>query len=181
MMKEVWMEIYKDTTGLFTKEECDDNNLIEMKFPEEIVRAYFKENKDEDIWTFEGWLAEYTADETTGLFYFAQDHAKYFGWEQLLVYREVGADLQYGPELTKRTVKVRWRDEEEYLAIQTILVDAEDDAAAAAFEWLSHFVEETFEVDYDDIETDGIDIWYNKEGKQFTPIRQLEVEIIGEI
>lgn len=76
--------VYKDTTGLFADYEMVDN-LIDIEFPEWIVRKWYEENKgnnDEETahelnklieeCTFEDWIKEvYTADGTDGLCDFA--------------------------------------------------------------------------------------------------------------
>ena len=42
--------VFCDTTGLYTKEECDADNLCDILFPKEIVTAFYEENKA----TFDG-------------------------------------------------------------------------------------------------------------------------------
>ena len=82
-MAMITMTIYCDTTGLFTEEECNQENLCEMDFPEKLVRGWYESRKEEfdaDIdveWsigkkehTFENWLDSYTADGTDGLYDF---------------------------------------------------------------------------------------------------------------
>ena len=71
------MTVYCDSTGLFSEEECNSDNLTEMVFPDEIVRKWFDKNIKEEYkneypdLTFEYWVNElYTADETDGLYDF---------------------------------------------------------------------------------------------------------------
>ena len=63
------MEIYRDTTGMFTTKECDDDNVIEMEFDDDVVKDFF----DENIGTgdFDEWLGSYTCDEVDTLYDFA--------------------------------------------------------------------------------------------------------------
>ena len=74
-MKNLYMTIYCDSTGLFSESECNVDNLTEMIFPEEIVRKWFDDQQEKEyIWTgyeFENWMNEYTADDTDGLYEFA--------------------------------------------------------------------------------------------------------------
>lgn len=77
--------IYADSTGLFKESECDSCNLVYMNFPEEIVRKYYEQNKEdfieetsyelgipEDECTFEDWYKSvYTAEDTNELYDFA--------------------------------------------------------------------------------------------------------------
>ena len=46
--------IYADTTGLFTEEECEDANLMDVYFPEYILRKWYETHSE---------LAEETADD----------------------------------------------------------------------------------------------------------------------
>lgn len=78
--------VYKDTTELFTQEEIAIDNVVDLEFPDEIVRGYFNEyildsfRTDESISTdafFEDWLEEYTADDTIDLV----DYARVKGFE----------------------------------------------------------------------------------------------------
>lgn len=73
--------IYCDSTGLFSEEECNTNNLTDMLFPGWIVNEWYKEN--EKVFAFKceaegyeanvyNWYTEvYTADDTDGLYDFA--------------------------------------------------------------------------------------------------------------
>lgn len=69
--------VYADTTGLYTDEECDFDNLCYIDFPEDIVLDWFIQGKindnidrDLDFWTW--YNDEYTADDTDGLYLFAE-------------------------------------------------------------------------------------------------------------
>lgn len=76
--------VYCDSTGLYTDEECFDDNLCDLYFPEEIVREWYAENEEdfvketmdelgcsEEQATFSAWFEVYTADDTDGLYRFA--------------------------------------------------------------------------------------------------------------
>lgn len=69
--------VYCDSTGLYTEEECNENNLCDIYFPEDIVYEWFIQNQinrdidyDLDFWTW--YNDEYTADDTDGLYLFAE-------------------------------------------------------------------------------------------------------------
>jgi len=77
--------IYCDSTGLYTQEECESDNLTELDFPEWIVRKWFDENiapafpetteTGSQRITFDEWYEDlYTADDTDGLYDFAYHH-----------------------------------------------------------------------------------------------------------
>ena len=74
----VEVTIYCDTTGYFSEAECVSDNLCEMKFPRQIVKDYFMQQRGESSeGDFDKWLNdECTADETDGLF----DYAKQRGF-----------------------------------------------------------------------------------------------------
>lgn len=73
--------IYCDSTGLFSEEECNTDNLTDMLFPGWIVNEWYKEN--ERVFAFKceaegyeanayNWYTEiFTADDTIGLYDFA--------------------------------------------------------------------------------------------------------------
>lgn len=73
--------IYCDSTGLFSEEECNGDNLTDMLFPAWIIEAWYKEN--EKVFAFKceaegyeanlyNWYTEvYTANDTDGLYDFA--------------------------------------------------------------------------------------------------------------
>lgn len=73
--------IYRDSTGLYTEEECFEDNLIDMLFPAWIVKEWYKRNEEDCIAEckaecdkepcFETWYNDvYTADSTDGLYDF---------------------------------------------------------------------------------------------------------------
>ncbi len=64
------ISVYADTTGLFTDEEIETENLTYLSFPLEIVQTYASQTKPEV--SFRQWLEEYTADWTEGLCSFAK-------------------------------------------------------------------------------------------------------------
>lgn len=69
-MNTLFVCIYADTTPFYDK--C---SLMYMEFPEEIVRDYYEAFCAEDCgdMTFEKWFEEeYTADDTDGLYYYAE-------------------------------------------------------------------------------------------------------------
>ena len=68
--KMIDITVYADTTGLFTEEEIEKENLAYLSFPLEIVQAYASKINPE--LTFEQWLNDYTADWTEGLYDFAK-------------------------------------------------------------------------------------------------------------
>lgn len=74
--------LYCDSTGLFSKTECDNNNLTEMLFPEWILQEWYKKNEKDfikecernspNVPCFRTWITEvYTADDTDGLYDFS--------------------------------------------------------------------------------------------------------------
>lgn len=74
--------IYRDSTGLFSKTECDNNNLMEMLIPEWILQEWYKKNEKNfikeceenslNVPCFRTWITEvYTADDTDGLYNFS--------------------------------------------------------------------------------------------------------------
>ena len=77
--------VYCDSTGLYTDEECFDDNLCDLYFPEWIVREWYKTNECDLVYitmrelhipesevTFEKWFYEAsTAMDTDGLYDFA--------------------------------------------------------------------------------------------------------------
>lgn len=87
MEKLIPVTVYCDSTDLYTEEEVMQENLCELYFPEEIVRAWYEADitaHEEDqkaelgpntVCSFETWLRDvYTADGTDGLYQFAVDH-----------------------------------------------------------------------------------------------------------
>ena len=83
-MEMINMCIYADTTGLFSVCECESDNLVDMGFPEWIVRKWYEENnlveetaaelkKEIEDCTFEDWLNRVSwAEDTNGLYDFAK-------------------------------------------------------------------------------------------------------------
>lgn len=78
-MNDIIMTIYASATGLYTNEECDNENLIDAPFPYELVKNWFYENEDDlrevgiqSDDPFETWLRDYsTADCTDSLLNYA--------------------------------------------------------------------------------------------------------------
>ena len=73
------ISVYKDSTGLYTEEEIQDDNLVDLYFPESIVADYVGSNEG---WTHDDllehklrllFLPNYTADDTVGLVDFAKE------------------------------------------------------------------------------------------------------------
>ena len=64
------ISVYADSTGLFTDEEIETENLVYLAFPSGIVRAFVGKTHPE--LTFKDWLDNYTADWTEGLCDFAE-------------------------------------------------------------------------------------------------------------
>ena len=62
--------VYCDTTGLFTEAEIMKDNLTEIPFPDQIVRAWY-DHCPHGYTTYEEWLDNYTADDTDGIYEFA--------------------------------------------------------------------------------------------------------------
>lgn len=69
------MEIYRDTTGLFTSKECDYDNVIMMEFDDDVVKEYFEKNCS-GSYGFDEWLTRYTCDDTETLYDFAVSKGK---------------------------------------------------------------------------------------------------------
>ena len=63
--------IYRDSTGLFTDEECMQDNLEDFDLPESILRLWHAEHFHN---SYEKWLDEFTADDTDGLYQFSIEH-----------------------------------------------------------------------------------------------------------
>ena len=74
-MKLIPVTIYADTTGWFDNSRLM-NNMIDVKFPQEIVKQYYEENCDALNYAgFEDWYENhYTADDTDKLFDFSVSH-----------------------------------------------------------------------------------------------------------
>lgn len=72
-MSKINVAIYCDTTGLFSEEECDMDNICYMMFEESIVEEWFEEKMAPDVdYGFEFWYTqEYDCDETDGLYEYA--------------------------------------------------------------------------------------------------------------
>ncbi len=68
----VGITVFKDTTGLYTDEECNDDNLTTLDFPIYLVEEYAKTVKPE--LTYKEFLDQYCADWTEGLVDFAKKH-----------------------------------------------------------------------------------------------------------
>lgn len=68
-LKTIPVCVFRDTTPLYTKEECNCDNLCSLQFPEHIVREWYGESIG-----FKDWLEGYTADETVGLYDFAKQY-----------------------------------------------------------------------------------------------------------
>ena len=84
--KMVWVGIYLDSTGWAEWDDIIDN-VIEVEFPERLIKQWYEENKDEcDDETrdnfgnncevgFDVWFSSvYTADDTDGFFEYAVEH-----------------------------------------------------------------------------------------------------------
>ena len=72
------MEIYRDTTGMFTTKECEDDNVIAMEFDDAVVRRFYEEQvnpggSDED---FDEWVNSYTYGDVDTLYDFAVGQGK---------------------------------------------------------------------------------------------------------
>jgi len=91
--------IWKDTTGQYSDEECDEDNMVTIPVPQDLLWQWYMENAEFDReqcadqepeggWaeiTIEDmlrWLwEEYTLDETDGLYYWLAQHNYY--WKRL--------------------------------------------------------------------------------------------------
>ena len=83
----IYVCVYADTTGLFSEDEVDIDNLCDIAFPKRIVEQYYEESKDVfdaetsrelnipiEECTFDKWLHEvYIAEDTEELFEFARE------------------------------------------------------------------------------------------------------------
>ena len=85
MGKRIWVDIYCDSTGLFSEYECNVNNICSMSFDEDIVRKWYYDQElnkwegDEDITypysSFDQWIREsYICDEVDYLYDFAVEN-----------------------------------------------------------------------------------------------------------
>lgn len=80
------VDVYCDTTGLYTEDEMNMGNMAGLEFPTEIVREYFNEQYSE--MSFDFWYKEYyTCDDTEELYafatergYYAPKATRYDGW-----------------------------------------------------------------------------------------------------
>ena len=68
LMKPVEMCVYCDSTGLYTEEEINSDNLTWLEFPRYIVESYIKETSS---MTYEEYLNEYSANDTDDLYDYA--------------------------------------------------------------------------------------------------------------
>lgn len=83
--------VYRDTTELYTMEECDEDNLADLDFPLSLLREFYESNQDEFVRetmydlgipaekaTFDVWRKEvYTADSTDGFYNFCAERGYY--------------------------------------------------------------------------------------------------------
>lgn len=70
----IYVCVYCDSTGLYTEEECDFDNMTYLQFPESIVKEWFDFKGYGKFTEFHRWLSdEYTCDDTDGLYQFALD------------------------------------------------------------------------------------------------------------
>ena len=66
--------VYADSTGLFTEEFCNRNNLINIEVSRQTVFEFYRHEYNPEAapeYHFENWLDEYTADDTTELWDYA--------------------------------------------------------------------------------------------------------------
>ena len=85
-----YMAVYCDTTGLYTEDEMDFDNICYIQFPEQIIHDWFLQSEDSMIYSYEGWLCNYDCDGTDGLYSFALDRGF------------VGRREDYGKEADKK-------------------------------------------------------------------------------
>lgn len=73
MEKMVWIAVYKDSTGLFTEESCDIDNVTYARLPERILKEWFYDNEyDKSFESFEKWFNEESdCDGTDGLYQYS--------------------------------------------------------------------------------------------------------------
>lgn len=75
MSEKIEVNVYCDSTDLFSESECDRDSMCYMLFDEEIVQLWFVQNEFEKYGSYKTWLSdEYTCDDTDGLYYFAVEH-----------------------------------------------------------------------------------------------------------
>lgn len=63
----VGVGVYKDSTGLYTEAECDEDNWVELEFPKAIVEEWYWTTMVHVFnpgYTMERWLKEVSSDET---------------------------------------------------------------------------------------------------------------------
>lgn len=82
------VELYKDSTGLFSEEECNQNNWWAVEMPTWLVKKWYEKNetvfkeqtayelkKDINDCTFEDWFFKvYILDDMDGIWDFAKEN-----------------------------------------------------------------------------------------------------------
>jgi len=80
----VWVTIYRDNIPGWPAEACETDNLCEIPVPIGILRRWYR-NEIMPAWDgaltiydFDTWYRDlYTADDTDGLFRYAEEHGYY--------------------------------------------------------------------------------------------------------
>ena len=70
----VLVDVYKDSTGMFSDCECDINNIYTLSVPRKILAEWVKEKFNKEL---DSWLNEYTCDDTHTLFNELKDRIRY--------------------------------------------------------------------------------------------------------
>lgn len=72
-MANLLVELYCDSTDLYTEEEMDADNICILLFPEWIVREYYRQKVKSSADSFEEWfISGETLDALDGLYTFAK-------------------------------------------------------------------------------------------------------------
>ena len=66
MLGGVYVDIYKDTTGLYSDEECDYDNSLTVKVPRRKLKKWVAKHFNISLKEF---LNTYTCDDTQSLFH----------------------------------------------------------------------------------------------------------------
>ena len=73
MLGGVYVDIYKDTTGLYSDEECDYDNCLTVKVSRRQLRKWVKKHFKQSLKEF---LSTYTCDDTQSLFHDLRKYVK---------------------------------------------------------------------------------------------------------
>ena len=95
-MSKVDITVYASATGLFTAEECNENNLTEITVEEDTVKEWL--NSRITPWeSYEDFLDNYTADGTESLVWYLLDHGYGLDVYDVTVYKYGIRIRPFGP------------------------------------------------------------------------------------